>query len=294
MGEPIRLTMPETLRKALVTAAALAATCGAVWLMRGGVRAFVESSGGILGLGTTEPVVPDRVPAARVYDLAALVPETLRVNAGGIAMRPERRILKMPYELALEVSEAEVRAAGWTPIELPLVLAFAHEVVGERVYMKPDRTTAVCRSLVARKDGTTQCDDFVIPFGDVMGLKRDLTLDEIAARCGELVGGQLPGVLREILPGRVLYTQLNSHGDGAGFLVTTISTVGETAMRNEVARRLRRFGWTRGEDGSPVWTKQNLSVVFDIRARGDAFGSLVTARFSDDEALTSQKGNNRK
>ena len=65
-------------------------------------------------------------------------------------------------------------------------------------------------------------------------------------------------------------------------------------MRNEVVRRLRQFGWTRGEGSSPVWTKRNLSVVFDVRARGDAFGSLVTARFSDDEALTSQKGSNRK
>ena len=291
MGEADRLTVPETLRKSLVTVAALAATCGAVWLMRGGARALVESSGFVFGSRSPEPAEPGRAPAARVYDLASLVPETLRINAGGIAIRPERRILQMPYEMALEVSEAEARSAGWEPLELPLALAFAHEVAGERVYLKPDRTTAVCRALVARKDGTTRCDDFVIPLGDVVGLKHELTLDEIAARRGDLVGGQLPDVVREVVPGRVLYTQFSPHAEGAGFLVTTLSTAGEASLRRDVARTLRRCGWTRGEGDSPVWTKQNLSAVFDIRARGDAFGSLVTARFSDDEVVVSQKGN---
>jgi hypothetical protein len=280
------------LKKTLVTAAALATVCGVVAAMRWGVRAAVASAGLVAGGSSASSVAePDCAPAPRQYRLAALVPEDLRINAGGIAVKTDVQILRMPREQAEEIGAAEAEAAGWEPFTLPLTMEFANALRGGTVYMRPDRTL-VCRSFAALKDGTTRREDFIIPLGDLAEIRRDLTLDEIVARRGDLVAQQLPSVLRDVLPGRVFYTQFTPHSDGAGLLVIALSSFAEGMVRREAAQKLRANGWTRDEQNAPgVWRRGNLTALYDVRDRGDGLGTFVTVRFADDDVIIKRKEN---
>ncbi len=277
------------LRKTLVTAAALAAACGAVFAMRRGVRAAVASSGLVAGSSAAPGAEPGYEPAPRQYSLAALVPADLRVNAGGIAVTRDVQILRMPCEQALEVGAAEAEAAGWEPFALPLTMEFANELQGGAVYLRPDRTI-VCRSHVALKDGTTRREDMLLPLGDLAEIRRDLTLDEIVALRGDLIGRRLPSVLRDVVPGRLFYTQFTPHANGAGFLVIALSTFAEGMVRREAVQKLRASGWTRDEQNAPgVWRRGNLTALYDVRDRGDGLGTFVTVRFADDDVIMKRK-----
>lgn len=279
------------LKKTLVTAAALATVCCVVVAMRWGVRAAVESSGLVGGSSAAPAPEPGYAPAPRQYSLDALVPEDLRVNAGGIAVTRDVQILRMPYEQALEVGAAEAEAAGWEPFALPLTMEFANEIAGGAVYLRPDRTL-VCRSHTALKDGTTRREDMLLPLGDLAEIQRDLTLDEIVALRGDLVGRQLPSVLRDVLPGRLFFTQFTPHRDGAGFLVITLSSFAEGMVRREAVQKLRTNGWTRDKQNAPgVWRRGNLTALYDVRDRGDGLGTFVTVRFADDDVIIKRKEN---
>jgi hypothetical protein len=281
------------LRKTLVTAAALAAACGAVVAMRWGVRAVVASSGLVAGSSAAPEAEPGYEPAPRQYSLAALVPADLRVNAGGIAVTRDVQILRMPCEQALEVSAAEAEAAGWEPFALPLTMEFANELQGGAVYLRPDRTI-VCRSHVALKDGTTRREDMLLPLGDLAEIQRDLTLDEIVALRGDLIGRRLPSVLRDVIPGRLFYTQFTPHANGAGFLVIALSSFAEGMVRREAVQKLRASGWTRDEQNAPgVWRRGNLTALYDVRDRGDGLGTFVTVRFADDDVIMKRKENEK-
>ena len=289
MAEGWRLDSRVCLKKTLVTAASLAAVCGVVVAMRLGVRAFVASSGLVSGSGAAPVAEPSYADAPREYDLASLVPESLRINAGGIAVRKDVQILRMPYEQAVETGEAEAEAAGWEPFTLPLTMQFAHEMRGGAVYIRPDRTI-VCRSHDPRRDGTTRREDFLIPLGDIAEIRRDLTLDEIVALRGDLVAQQLPALLRDVIPGRLFYTQLTPHRAGAGFLVLALSTFDPGAVRLEAVKRMRANGWTRDEANAPgVWRRGNLTAVYDVRDRGDGLGTFAIVRFADDDVIIKQK-----
>lgn len=281
------------LKKTLVTVAALAAVCGVVAAMRWGVRAFVASSGFVGGSSAASAAEPGYAPAPRQFSLAALVPEDLRVNAGGIAITRDAQILRMPYEQALEVSAAEAEAAGWEPFTLPLTMEFANDLQGGAVYLRPDRTI-VCRSHAALKDGTTRREDMLLPLGDLAEIQRDLTLDEIVALRGDLIGQRLPSVLRDVLPGRLFYTQFTPHADGAGFLVIALSSFAEGMVRREAVQKLRANGWTRDEGNAPgVWRRGNLTALYDVRDRGDGLGTFVTVRFADDDVIIKRKENEK-
>ena len=281
------------LKKTLVTAAALATACGAVVAMRWGVRAFVASSGFAAGSSEASEAEPGYAFAPRQYSLAALVPADLRVNAGGIAVTRDAQILRMPCEQALEVSAAEAEAAGWEPFALPLTMEFANELQGGAVYLRPDRTI-VCRSHVALKDGTTRREDMLLPLGDLAEIRRDLTLDEIVALRGDLIGQRLPSVLRDVIPGRLFYTQFTPHSDGAGFLVIALSTFAEGMVRREAVQKLRANGWTRDEENAPgVWRRGNLTALYDVRDRGDGLGTFATVRFADDDVIMKRKEKQR-
>ncbi len=277
------------LRKTLVTAVALAAVCAIVAVMRWGVRVLVASSGLISATASPPVAEPAFAPAPRHYDLASLVPEDLHINAGGIAIARDAQILRMPYEQALRVSAAEAEAAGWEPFALPLTTRFANEIAGGEVYLRPDRTL-VCRSHTPLKDGTTRREDMLLPLGDLAEIQRDLTLDEIVARHGDRLGERLPSILRDVLPGRIFYTQLTPHQNGAGFFVITLSTFAEEMVRREAAQKLRANGWTRDRENAPdAWRRGNLTALYDVRDRGDGLGTFTTVRFADDDVIVKRK-----
>lgn len=289
MAEGRRLDARTTMRKTLVTLAALATVCGLVFAMRAGVRALVASSGLVLGTSTPPVAEPNYARAPRQYDLASLVPEDLYINAGGIAIERDAQVMRMPYEQALEISAAEAEAAGWEPFVLPLTTRFANEIAGGEVYLRPDRTL-VCRSHTPLKDGTTRREDLRLPLGDIAEIRRDLTLDEIVALRGERIGERLPSVLRDVLPGRIFYTQLTPHQDGAGFFVITLSTFAEDQVRREAVKRLCANGWTRDRENAPgAWRLGNLTALYDVRDRGDGLGTFTTVRFADDDVIVKRK-----
>ena len=284
MPEDEKVDSRAWLKKTLVTVAALVAVCGLVLAMRWGAKEIVVSSG-LGGSGSSPAVEPRYFPAPHEYELARLIPEDLKRDAGGLFVKAETTIMPMPYEQALEVSKAEAAGAGWEPFELPLTMEFAQIAVGGAFYIRPDRFF-VSRSHVSLKDGTTRRDDLVFPFGDLEGARHDLTMDEIIALRGDRVGQRLPNVIRDVLVGRIFYTQFVSHQEGASFLVVALSPHGAGMVRSELRQKLRVNGWTRDEQNAPgVWRRGNLAVSYDVSARGDEPGSFVSARFSDDDVL---------
>ena len=285
MAENGKIGSRTCLRKALFTVVALAAVCGLVLAMRRGAQFLVVSSG--IGEDDGLPAAtPSFAPAPREYDLDRLVPEELRHNAGGLVMQRKVELMRMPYDQALEVSRAQAEAAGWEVIEPPLVTAFARIFVGGVLYVRPDRVF-VSRTHIAQKNGATRREDLLIPIGDLDVAGRDVTLDEILALRGDLFAQRLPPVIRDVLPGRLFYTQFTPHRAGSGFLVVVSAAADVFQARAELLRRLAAHGWTRDDAGAPgTWRRSNLTVSYDVCARDDAPGSsFVSLRFADDDAL---------
>lgn len=281
MGETRRLTKIKTLlRKTATTAISIAAVCGIVAGLRELARVL---AGGIVGETTATASAEVASPGGeKVWKLSKMIPEELRLNAGGIAMKLDTRKMDMPFEQAEAISANEAEALGWERYGLPLTMEFALETAGGSLWIRPDKTL-VRRTHSALAEGGTLREDLVLPLGDLATLQRDLSLDEIVALRGDLIGMKLPGVIRAVMPGRVMYTQYTERGNGASLLIIALSTFAGDEVKREAAGNLRRYGWKRGEDNSPVWTKDNLSATIEVQNRGDGQGVFILARFSDDE-----------
>lgn len=281
MGETRRLTKIKTLlRKTATTAISIAAVCGIVAGLRELARVL---AGGIVGETTATASAEVASPGGeKVWKLSKMIPEELRLNAGGIAMKLDTRKMDMPFEQAEAISANEAEALGWERYDLPLTMEFALETAGGSLWIRPDKTL-VRRTHSALASGGTLREDLILPLGDLATLQRDLTLDEIVTLRGDLIGMKLPGAIRAVMPGRVMYTQYTERGNGASLLIIALSTFASDEVKREAAGNLRRYGWKRGEDNSPVWTKDNLSATIEVQNRGDGQGVFILARFSDDE-----------
>ena len=220
-----------------------------------------------------------------------MIPEELRLNAGGIAMKLEPRKMDMPFEQAEATSEAEAQALGWERYDLPLTMEFALETMGGSLWMRPDRTL-VRRTHSALAEGGTLREDLILPLGDLTTLQRDMSLDEIVALRGDLIGNKLPGAIKAVMPGRVMYTQYTDHREGASILIIALSTFAGREVKREAVGNLRRNGWARSAADSPVWIKDNLSATIEVQDRGDGQGVFILARFSDDEIELNGKDKN--
>ena len=278
------------LRKIATTAISLAVVCGIVFGLREVARII---AGGIVGESTAVTVKdPTSAPAGRkVWRLCEMIPEELRLNAGGIAMKLEPRKMDMPFEQAEATSEAEAQALGWERYDLPLTMEFALETMGGSLWMRPDRTL-VRRTHSALAEGGTLREDLILPLGDLTTLQRDMSLDEIVALRGDLIGNKLPGAIKAVMPGRVMYTQYTDHREGASILIIALSTFAGREVKREAVGNLRRNGWARSAADSPVWIKDNLSATIEVQDRGDGQGVFILARFSDDEIELNGKDKN--
>ncbi len=278
----------KTIAKAGKAAAAIAATAGVVFLMRLGARALAD--GFAAGDAAGAVAVPDRCPAPRTYDLAALVPEDLRLNVGGLAAQTERTVLPMPLEQAIQVSENEARAKGWQALDLPLAyrLATLDELGG--LYVTPDRRV-VRRSHTPLASGGTRREDFVLPVGSLFDSDREMSFSEVVALNGDELLAKLPDVLKSVQVARPFYTQFTAHADGASLVVMGLSDLEEAAVRRQLALAYAREGWRPSAELPNAWVKANLTAAWDVSPHGAGVGTVVAVRYSDDEVVFDRKEN---
>lgn len=277
------------IRRLGVTVVALAATVGAVGLMRVAARAL---AGGFSAEATrrADAVQPSRQPAPRAYDLASLVPADLRLNLGGMVAQSTKTTMPMPLDQAIRTSANEARACGWKALDLPLAyeLATLHDFGG--LYLTPDRRI-VRRVHTPLAGGGTQREDFSLPAGARLSIDRPMTFEEAVGLADEQMLARFPDVLRAVQVAQPVYTQFNAHDAGAAFLVVGLSSWEEADVRKQLAATYARAGWTRRADLPGAWVKANLSATWDVAPRAAGVGSVVTVRYADDEILVNRKEN---
>ena len=277
------------IRRLGVTAVALAATVGAVGLMRVAARAL---AGGFSAEATrrADAVQPSRLPAPKTYDLVALVPEDLRLNLGGMVAQSTKATMPMPLDQAIQTSANEARAQGWKALDLPLAYELATLRDFGGLYLTPDRRI-VRRAHTPLAGGGTQREDFSLPAGARLSLDRPMTFEEAVGLANELMLARFPDVLRAVQVAQPVYTQFNAHDTGAAFLVVGLSSWEEADVRKQLAATYARAGWKRRADLPGAWVKANLSATWDVAPRAAGVGSVVTVRYADDEILVNRKEN---
>lgn len=278
----------ERLKRAVLTAAALAATAGAVGLMRLGARSLAD--GFAAGEASGGAAAPSRFPAPRKYDLATLVPEPLRLNLGGLAARVSRTVLPMPLEQAIKVGENEVRAKGWAPMDMPLAYRLATVEGLGGLYATPDRRV-IRRSYAALASGGTLREDFELPVGAFADVNREMSFAEVVGLNADALLEKIPGVLRDVQVARPFYTQFTAHADGAAFLVAGVSDLEEAAVRRQLVLAYAREGWRPSAEMPKAWVKANLTATWDVSPHEPGVGVVVSVRYSDDEVLLERKEN---
>ena len=277
----------ENVRRIGVTVVAIAATVGVVCLLRVAARAL---AGGFSAEATrrAETAQPSRLPAPKTYDLAALVPEDLRLNVGGMVARSERTTMPMPLEQAVQTSANEARACGWKALDLPLAYELATLRDFGGLYLTPDRRI-IRRVHAPIAGGGTRREDFVLPAGALLSLDREMSFEEAAGLADEQVLARFPDVLRTVQVARPLYTQFTARDSGASFLVVGLTSWESAAVRAQIAATYARAGWTQRADLPGAWVKANLSATWDVAPREAGAGSVVTVRYADDEILVNRK-----
>lgn len=281
----------QNVRRLGVTVAAVAVTVGVIWLMRLGAQ-WIANGGLIVAGSAPRAAEPDRLPAPRVYDLETLIPSALRANLGGMELGSTKKRLPMPLELAMRQGEEEARAAGWKEMTLPLAYDIVTLETFGKTYVTPDKKI-VTRTFAPLVGDETMREDLVMPAEGYLGIRRDMTLEEVAELHGREVADLIPEPLKVICTVRPLYTQFLARGGGASFLVVGVSPLPETAAATQVSAAFVRTGWTPSRERSGGWEKANLSASVKVTPLGGAGtdGATVLFRISDDENLTTRKEN---
>lgn len=276
----------QNVRRLGVTVAAVAVTVGVIGLMRLGAQ-WIAGGGLIVAGVAPQAAVPDRLPAPRVYALETLIPSALRANLGGMELASTKRRLPMPLELAMRQGEEEARAAGWKEMTLPLAYDVVTLETFGKTYVTPDKRI-VTRTFAPLAGNETMREDLVMPAEGYLGIRRDMTLEEVSELHGREVAELIPEPLKVVCAVRPLYTQFLSRGGGASFLVVGVSALPETAAAAQVSAAFARTGWTPSRERSGGWEKANLSASVKVMPLGDAGadGATVMFRISDDENLT--------
>lgn len=235
-------------------------------------------------------------PAAKVHDLAALVPKELEVNIAGLSVRRRAERMHMPYSLAVDMADQKALSAGWERLDDENALTIQNISGMERVYRTPEGSI-VLREVRPIVGDDSLMEDFVIPAELVPSEGETVTPDILARRSARHVRDQMPGVLRDVVVGSPLLTELVERGEGAAFIVHCVADMSAKAAAKAVEDAARKHGWTEAQfpnapDGAPKasWTKENLTMHFETVQRPGGFECDVDYRFTDDEAYISTKG----
>ena len=241
-------------------------------------------------------------PAEKVHDLARLVPAELHVNIAGFAIRRSSERLHMPYSLAVDVAAERAAGAGWERLDDENAVTLQNISGMERVYRTPEGAV-VLREVRAVVGDDSLMEDFTIP-AELIPYEGEMTTpDMLARRSARHVREKMPAVLRDVVVGSPLLTELIGRGAGAAFIVHCVAETSAAAAAKEVGDRARKAGWTEtpfarlpgdmSQAGVPksCWTKQNLTMYFETVQRSGGFECDIDYRFSDDEAYNLEKGN---
>lgn len=297
--------MRERLLRTIVSVlVAVGAVLAARWTIRTAVtRAYRPAR----AAGAAEIPV---VAAPRVHSLAAEVPPELRVNIAGLAVRRRAERLRMPYSLAVDLAEEKAASAGWERLDDANALTIQNLSGMERVYKTPEGSI-VLREIRPVVGDDSVMEDFVVPAEMIPAADEQTTPDVLARRSARHVKDRMPDVLRDVVAGSPLMTELIERGDGAAFLVHCVAETPADDTRRAIEAAARKAGWREspfalpqagealraaGAPGAPArWTRENLTMHFEVVPRGGADaipasgGCDVDYRFTDDEVFEPRK-----
>ena len=299
--------------KLMRTALSVLVVVGAVVAVRWTIRtAMSRAYRAERDVGAVEMPV---VPAPRVWSLAKLVPAELRVNLAGLAIRRHAERLHMPYALAADLAEEKAKSAGWERLDDENALTIKNLSGMERVYKTPEGSI-VLREVRAIMGDDSLMEDFVVPAEMIPTQGDTMTPDVLARRSARRVKELMPGVVRDVVIGSPLMTELIERGGGAALIVHCVVEMSAADAASAIESAARKAGWTetpfdpsvaggprsRAAENSadaqervpPVkssWAKKNLMFHFEVVPRPDGVGCDVDYRFTDDEAYILTKGN---
>ena len=282
-------------RKLMRTILSVLAVMGVVLVVRWTIRtAMAHAYRAERDVGAVEMPV---VPATRVHSLADIVPKELHANIAGLVIRRRAERLRMPYALAVDLAEDRAKSAGWERLDDENALTIKNLSGMERVYKTPEGSI-VLREVRAIMGDDSLMEDFIIPAEMIPTPDEQTTPDVLARRSARHVKDMMPPVVREVVVGSPLMTELVERNGGTAFIVHCVAEMSAEATAREIDDAARKAGWKEsrfaGAGGGRVsvanWTKENLSLYFETVPRVGG-GCDVNYRFSDDEVYISRKEN---
>lgn len=281
------------------TALSVAIVVLAVLAVRWTVRTAMSRAYRV-GRDVSAPEMPV-VQAPRTHSLSALLPPELHVNLAGLAVRRHAERLRMPFSLAVDVAEEKAASAGWERLDDENALTVKNLSGMERVYKTPEGSI-VLREVRAIKGDDSLMEDFVIPAEMIPAPDEQTTPDVLARRSAAHVKELMPSLVRDVIVGSPLFTELIERGSGAALLVHCVAETPAADASRAISVAAAKSGWTKeinplaGVKGAPMytesWTKGNLTFYFEVVSRLEGGGCDVNYRFTDDEVFISMKGNN--
>ncbi len=233
------------------------------------------------------------VPARRYYSLAAITPKELHVNLAGLAVNRRAERLNLPYSLAVEVADEKATSAGWERMDNPNALTFKNLSGMERMYKTPTGAF-VLREIRPVKDNDSIMDDIVLPAEMIPESTEQTTPDALARRSAQRVKDLMPSVIRDVVIGSPLLTELIERGGGAAFIVHCVVDMPVDGALDAIAKAAERAGWEKNrfaQGGAFAFNhvKRNLTFYHEAIPRSNG-GCDVNYRFTDDEVYISTKG----
>ena len=228
------------------------------------------------------------VPAPADYSLARLVPPELHVNVAGIRVDRRAERLHVPYALAVDLADQQAQGAGWVRIDNENALAVKNLSGMERIYRTPDGSM-VMRELRPLKGDDTLMEDLVLPVEMIPERTEQTTPESLARRAAPHVKGLMPAVVRDVVIGSPLLTELVERGRGAAFIVHCVADMPAIAAVRAINEAAERSGWRKNDlsaTGGRIalnHTKRNLTFFHDVIPRPTGGMCDVNYRFSDDE-----------
>ena len=293
-------------RKLSRTVLSLAAAVGAVMAVRWTVRTAVTRA--YRAERSVESSEVQVLPAPKEWVLAEILPEELRVNISGLSIRRRAERLHMPYALAVEVADEKAKSAGWERLDNENAITLKNLSGMERVFRTPEGSI-VLREVRAVKGEDSVMEDFTMPVEMIQDSGEHVTPDVLARRSAVRIKALLPPVLRDVVTGSPMFTELIERGGGSALIVRCLSEMSPSATGRAVEAAARKAGWIETGFGdaastpappasgerdartpSASWTKRNLAFHFEIVPRPDYGGCDVNYRFTDDESFMTTKG----